>query len=154
MNLESQLTSFELSKKLKEIDIKQESIFFWYKKENCDWNIFHHHRLNILALHKKENVISAFTVAELMDIIPYYVDTKKNEPFNTFRFNMQICMIAPEGLDSITRCYLTNYKCDSTEIAGENAWLSRELFYHNIYDSNLADALAKTIIKLREDNLF
>lgn len=72
MKLEDQVTSLELSKKLKELGVKQESLFWWTRtftrksgeyKEDSEW-----------YLQFKKNGIgghySAFTVAELGEMLP------------------------------------------------------------------------------------
>lgn len=67
VNLESQVCTLELSKQLKELWVKQESYFYW---SNIDTS---HPRL---VMHFDQPVrsgdfwISAFTVAELMDLLP------------------------------------------------------------------------------------
>ena len=65
MELSKQLTSLELSQKLKSLGVKQESYFFWFdiKKElypSCckGW------------VYNKEHKISAFTVAQLGEMLP------------------------------------------------------------------------------------
>ena len=70
MKLEQQVTSLELSKKLKELGVKQESLWWWVK-----WNKKVHTKGNFpiswqveLAPHKKCKSISAFTVAELLEL--------------------------------------------------------------------------------------
>lgn len=61
MKLEQQVCSLELAKKLKELGVKQESLFYWYSLINS-WRIDN----------KKSNEsdISAFTVAELGEMLP------------------------------------------------------------------------------------
>ena len=77
MNIESQVTSLELSKRLKELNIEQNSLFCWldginreeyriFPNEPCfpalDWQ---------KGKHKTHNDgYSAFTVAELLELLP------------------------------------------------------------------------------------
>jgi hypothetical protein len=63
MKIEQQVVSFELAIKLKELGIKQESLY-WYNKEGelITSGYFHYK--------EKSTYISAFTVAELGDILP------------------------------------------------------------------------------------
>ena len=83
MNLESQVCSFELSKKLKELGIKQDSYFYYWSCEdkNCDCS----EKIQ-LKDGEPENLIgySAFTVAELGEILfsigfKMYPPRKENE---------------------------------------------------------------------------
>lgn len=63
MNLENQVCSLELAKKLKELDVKQESLFSWYKGEVRRGNQL------TQELTRGEPPVSAFTVAELGNIL-------------------------------------------------------------------------------------
>lgn len=69
MKLEDQVTSLELSKKLKEIGVKQESLFYWVDNEKwsdeCQLEY-----IPELEFPRDENSISAFTVAELGELFP------------------------------------------------------------------------------------
>lgn len=78
MKLEHQVTSLELSKRLKELGVKQESIFFYDKGG-----------LLMRPLDPTGNqhtVYSAFTVAELGEMLPSFVETYKthDEGYNWF----------------------------------------------------------------------
>ncbi len=76
MKLESQVVSLELSKKLKELGVKQESVFYWgwfqgYAPEGSDGKgilyFSDYHDIPELAV---EQIASAFTVAELGEMLP------------------------------------------------------------------------------------
>ncbi len=72
MNLDDQVCSFELAKKLKKLGVKQESLFFWREHGEIshsskyvdprDWS-------------KVENIkcIAAFTASELGEMLPDYI---------------------------------------------------------------------------------
>ena len=65
MNLKEQVTSLELSKKLKELGVEQNSIFWWvnYTSGKEDWDLkFSKQRL-------ASEFISAFSVAELGEML-------------------------------------------------------------------------------------
>jgi len=78
MNIEDQVVSLELAKKLKEIGVKQESLWKWYSRE---WRTngekkkaFYVGRSDAdvprLSSDSVNEVASAFTVAELMEQLP------------------------------------------------------------------------------------
>lgn len=90
MNLESQVVSLELSKKLKELGVEQKSIFYWIEKNTPTVNLpalslsfkiseyndgsykFCSDELGTHFLkpnHEKYSIYSAFTVAELGEIL-------------------------------------------------------------------------------------
>ncbi len=153
MNIEMQVTNLSISKRLKELDIKQKSLFYWIRAET-DKNIEAYGLTYIsLMFDKKENfkeINSAFTASELIDMLPHMVDEKTNEPFNNFRFWMTKSFIVEGMVEPKKFIYIVNYKCDSTECGGEGAWLQRQLT-RNIHDSNLSNALALMIIYLIEN---
>lgn len=65
MKLEDQVVSLELSKQLKELGVKQESLFYWEIDLQNKWRLFFEDgspRMNPNA--------SAFTVAELGQLLP------------------------------------------------------------------------------------
>jgi len=70
MELQKQVTSLEISKRLKELGVKQESLFWWYSTNN-GWMI--------TAEPKKwmDEKTSAFTVAELGTILPKGVASRQ-----------------------------------------------------------------------------
>jgi len=71
MKIKKQVASLKLSKKLKELGVKQESLFYWVRvvenrKESFvgpEYNLF-------LQSRNKKDRVSAFTVAELGEILP------------------------------------------------------------------------------------
>lgn len=84
MNLESQVCSLELAKRLKELGVKQDSLFYWGSYENPIYGItseykvpdeqwFVHYIEDSLAIKVPPDYsISAFTVAELGEMLPSY----------------------------------------------------------------------------------
>ena len=68
MNLEQQVCSLELAKKLKVLGVRQESAFYWWDPSfgNDRWKIlFNEHSMEL-----DSERISAFTVAELGEMLP------------------------------------------------------------------------------------
>lgn len=64
MNLQSQVCNLELAKQLKELGVKQESIF-WFKPTGS------YPTLMIVDEEKTEDYYSAFTVSELGEMLPW-----------------------------------------------------------------------------------
>lgn len=64
MNLESQVCNLELSKKLHELEVKQESLFKWYR---CSPNTF---KIAKYSKNKERIICSAFTASELLELLP------------------------------------------------------------------------------------
>lgn len=144
MDIEQQVCSLELAEKLKELCIKQESYFYYGRNSLTETVEVGHY-----SQHWPAN-ISAFTAPELGDILPNHITTIENEPFNNYR----ICLTKFYSVSEkqTINNYIINYECDSTEIHGENAWLRRRLT-NNIYDPNLANAMAKMLIYLIENKI-
>ena len=141
MKLEDQVCSLELAKKLFDLSVPQESLFYWVNnfrgiqlagKDNIEieWSI---------NPSSNKGNWSAFTVSELFELLPAFIDTKQNEPFNGFWF-------ALNKRRALNIKYIANYHCDTAPF-GERPC---DLFSHNIYDEKLADCLAKVLIDLLE----
>lgn len=77
MTTQDQVTSPEPSKKLKELSVKQESLFYWNKNANLissfNWGDVDREDWEII----KGDLISAFTVAELGEMLPRRIKTIK-----------------------------------------------------------------------------
>lgn len=67
MQLEKQVCSLELAKKLKELGVKQESHFRWYHASLIPWNVVTSHGFS--NEEARERSPSAFTVAELGELL-------------------------------------------------------------------------------------
>src|SRR5213080_1394008 len=75
MRLEEQVTSLELAKKLKELGVPQESLYYWYTSEFGEPHIEHKPSNNV----RDWESVSAFTVAELGEMLPqFHTSTSKN----------------------------------------------------------------------------
>ncbi len=143
MKIGDECCSLELSKKLKELGVSQESLFYWIKFFN--WDIF------LGGKHTQDyhsECLSAFTAAELMEMLPAYIDNKINEPFNFFGLSLN-------KRSSKNIQYIINYHCDSFILDAGRMFnpFSDKLIPHNICDENLANCLAKTLIYLTENKL-
>jgi hypothetical protein len=83
MTLESQVCSLEFAKRLRELGVKQESLYYWIKnkftEEEYSWSIFAHKACQgedcyvLEEWKQKPYCYSAFTVAELGMILPVQV---------------------------------------------------------------------------------
>lgn len=70
MKLEQQVVSLELAKQLKELGVKQDSLFYWSKQvDQIHWGLEH---AKYFAVDKRQDV-SAFTVAELGEMLPLHI---------------------------------------------------------------------------------
>jgi len=163
MNLESQICSLELAKRLKELHVKQESLFFHINVIG-DWNItanitekdkmyLNHLTYDIFPL---TDIYSAFTVSELFTLLPHRITLKEGEPFNSFRLRVEKGIWCLENKDvgfeniKYSNFYSVNYYCDTTDQTLE--WQFNALM-KNITDENCANALAKMLAHLIEKEM-
>jgi hypothetical protein len=80
MKMEHQLTSLELAKKLKELGVKQESSFQWWRARNNN-NFFIGDGEGVTRVWEDDEsgvevIASAFTVAELGEMLPMKLEDK------------------------------------------------------------------------------
>jgi len=152
MKLEAQVCSLEAGKKLKEIGVNQESFFYWhypvYQREDFKWEITTMHKI---FYENMERCISAFTAAELLQLLPVHVDIKEDEPFNGYRMVINRFYLYNQQ-EKMVPAFIVNYECDSCETTGPDAFIKRKLI-RNIYDENLANVLANMLIYLVENKL-
>lgn len=127
MNLESQAASLELSKRLQELGVKQESIFCYQDIENNNPSVFPR-RFNLIdfRISSFDERIAAFTASELGEMLPETIEIdEEGEPVG----------------------YFTCHKID-------NEWIC--LFSHSNLiekDKSQSNAFAKMLIHLLENNL-
>ena len=85
MELKDQVCSLESARKLKELGVKQESLFYWNEDETeLGGSSF---RIESYQLHPENSIyesFSAFTVAELGDLLPSHVQGNKLRQFKLF----------------------------------------------------------------------
>ncbi len=156
MNLEDQVCSLELSKKLLTLGVKQDSYFVWYGFENPLKAIFTESDIDIWRIGTSKDcskggadwVYTAFTAAELGDLLPNGVVTQNDQPFNCFR--IKISKFISFDNEKTIRNFIINYESDTCEMSGKQGFLPRKLT-KNIYDPNLANAMAKMLIYLIEN---
>ena len=77
MKLEQQCCSLELAKKLKELGVKQESYFYWLEYKSFPvkpWQL--ETKESLKNVNYPEKAISAFTVAELGEMLPWRIEAK------------------------------------------------------------------------------
>lgn len=78
MTLEKQVTGLDISQRLKELGVKQESLFWWYSTNN-GWMI------TAEPANWMDEKTSAFTVAELGELLPAHFEAEKfNTPENSW----------------------------------------------------------------------
>ncbi len=159
MNLESQVTNLELSKRLKELNIPQESLFYWECSE--DWYGHSSTKKNIITYDKNVYVpsdgytwYSAFTAAELLAMLPYHILSKEPEPFNSYRLYISGSVIIknPECIDPV-RTHIVNYVADTYGIDALENLLTNRYLTKNLWDENPANALGKMLVYLHETGL-
>ncbi len=150
-NLEWQLSNLELSKKLKELEVKQESLFYWEEVVDED-NLKPELKYIDIKYTKdkfgeydggrkwQQKYYSAFTVAELFDKLPNGFFLGKDED------NGYYCGCCLEFIEEINPKF---YKKLDEKFYG---WLE-EFAEEQTEDKNPANALAKMLIYLKENKL-
>lgn len=169
MKLSDQVITLETAKKLKELGIKRDNIY-WHiidnKNEsyiinnNDNDDIFLLYRNDIYAYNYAgcqasysltiEEKYAAFTASEIMNMLPSRINILDyEEPFDNYRFNMSACHISMHGATKFIKHYAINYHCDT--LAGDEIFCHpRQLFDHNIINPNLAECCALVLIMIIE----
>lgn len=142
MKLEDQVCSLELAKRLKYLGVKQESFFFWTEIEGKKFlNSAHGYTCQVSKEFKgrisKENDTSAFTVAELGDMLPTNIP---DCPVTGKDYGCLKMLKAQEG-------FILGYN-KSTSITA-----SKEVFIPMATDLKETDARAKMLIHLIEKGI-
>ena len=152
MNLEQQCVSLYLATWLKELGVKQESYFVWYKlKENQEFNNFISESWQIDDS-ERFDTIAAYTAAELLALLPHHITTKEPEPYNSYRLYISGAVIVknPEWIEP-TRTHFVNYSCDTFSL--DKTYFMGKYLTGNIWDENPANAFAKMLVYLYEQGL-
>ena len=132
--MKKHVTSLELSKKLKELGVKQESEFYWVKNIQGITELYFNGNPTSAPIYViYPDAISAFLSSELGEMLPYLVEGKdKNFFYET------------------GKCEKNNRYCREHEVG-----YSREGYdvLYSITDNTEANARAKMLIYLIENNL-
>ena len=75
MNLEDQVCSLELAKKLKELSVKQKSYFSWVNDKDYSWQVWNPTFASEYETDSTTEWLAAFTVSELGEMLPPYFCT-------------------------------------------------------------------------------
>lgn len=146
MKLEDQVCSLELAKQLKELGIRQESVFHWVKTDHLkkDYSVVMIYSENF----DPNYITSAFTVAELGALLPNIVQKPNSEPFDCFR--LQITKFISIENNKPINNFIVAYICDTHDT---DCFLAARKLFTNTYDPNLANAMAKVLISLIDSKL-
>lgn len=138
MNLESQVASLKLCKRLNELEISNGSEFYWAHDKNCDNEFVWHDEFNHVYQDypEPENICSAFTVAELGMMLPERFDN-----FRTMYIKYEKLREESTGL--------IHWICSYNEDGGYNM----DIVNFETADINEANARAKMLIHLIENGL-
>ena len=141
MKLEDQVCSLELAKKLKELGVKQDGLFRWYR----DSQEAHGHRPPIFYVSREEEnsfdecMADAFTVVELVEMLP--VEIEIGEKKDQKRFHIYLAKEYGDFSDEVQ--YFVEYQERKTNYGLE---------VQRCADTE-ADTCAKMLIYLLENKL-
>ncbi|NOQ38427.1 hypothetical protein GQ472_06085 [archaeon] len=153
MELEIQVVSSEPSKRLKELEVSQDSLFWWVWETRS--RIPKEKLIKVMSeirfeedkgtheyRHKssfgKEKICSAFSVAELGEMLPYLIEGAKDGDI----WSLRIDKIGDEPEDKLDNVWVICYQNCITE-----------QYLHTEYNEKLADAMALMLIHLIENRL-
>ena len=83
MKLKDQVCSLELAKRLKELGVEQDAYFCWGKFEGKSWELYEDSYAGTYLDTVCEEIISAFTVAELGELLNNF-KASKNAHYHKF----------------------------------------------------------------------
>jgi len=144
--IERHVTSLELSKKLDALQLKKQTLFVWEWINDQSYGIRFIPHAVIPTEMNGYKWFNAYTSSELLEIIPTFIDTKKDEPFNNFRIRIEKFIVYEEGY---FQAFSIKYICDTYD-----AMTPIERILCSKWDISLSNALAKMILFLDENNLF
>jgi hypothetical protein len=128
MKLEQQVCSLELARKLKELGVKQESLFYWFTSiKGQDTLLCFEAKLPTEYSYDFEKDCSAYTVAELGEMLPWLFD----------RIDDNWILKISKTFSEWKVSYIGQWQNGST----------------TEFSHNLADAMAKMLIYLLENKL-
>src|SRR5882724_83945 len=159
MTLKDEVCSFEHSKRLKELGIKNDSPFQWVevpKTYSIDSNLVKTITSTEIKLVFGEYATleggyidhwQAFTIGQLFELLPAWIDTGMDQPFNNFWLYVQ-------KRSMLNIQYIAIYICDT--MPGEEAHnpIYQIRSQAKAHDAKLADCLAKCLIYLIENDLY
>ena len=136
MELKDELTSFKLSKQLRKLGVKQYSLFHWMHcnllEDTVPWIVYNEES----RLRENKQYYSAFSVAELMEMLPENI-------YREFKKNCKTCLfiqINKQLYDTEMNYICGYYNSDNVPV------------YH-IDSPKLADVLAEMLIHLIKNKL-
>ncbi len=151
MDLKDKVINFGLAEQLKDLGIDHnKSLFSWIKHDYQKKYHVGFTRITYEGLIQDRNGLQqypAFTSDELMDLLPSFIDTKKGEPYNNF--GLEVYKRTVKNIQ-----YIVKYVCDTHGVDRYGSLAKVTFTNRNIYDENLANALAKMLILLIEENLY
>lgn len=155
MNIEDQVCSLELAKRLKELGVKQESLFTYF---NIDGEGKYHIYFCECLPEEGEYAgkpIAAFTVAELGEMLPnaIAIDDKEDE-FNHYRINIKKFnyVESPATPLEVKPSWIINYYDNTIKEGGTGLIeVTKSLLRKSVWDKSEANARAKCVIKLIEE---
>lgn len=133
MDLKDQLTSLEPSKRLRELGVPQDSLFYWNTKKEV---LVYSKHLSVAPIDFGDDYYSAFTLAELGEMLPVSINLPSGE-------NVGYC------------CVKTIHKYICGYDTSENTWarLNDSEYYMVGIAETEADARAMLLIYLIENKL-
>lgn len=154
MRIRDEVCSQPLANKLKELGMKQSSLFYWIK--GVDTKIGPKFWAITSVDHFEDGIkgsdcmhCSAYTSDELLNIIPAHVLLPENHPVHPAPFNSFFLTFSKRSTCNIQ--WIGNYHSDT--MRPEDVPFGRKMIPHNIYDEKLSDFSAKLLIYLIENEL-
>ena len=148
MKLEKQVTSLKLSKKLKELGVKQESLFSWLKTPK-EWRLVASSpELEVRSFYVGKELVSAFTATELGEKLPVIW----GELLLGNDGNSLIRIYKNMGDDMLVNWTVIYDTQGRTPFVKKGEKVKKGLF-HQEDGENLAKVLAKMLIYLKENKL-
>lgn len=164
MELETQVCSLELAKRLQQLEVRRHSYFLYIINElefvklirakSTDFYLVDDDGFKYALSWYMQNewkFYKAYTASELLDIIPTKIQTKDEEPFNDYRLQMQMGILSTDG-KTFAKNYIFNYEPTTFEARDDGTLKSNYTFMEkSIYDESLSNAAAKLLIYLLEN---
>jgi hypothetical protein len=144
MNFRNETVSLDLSEQLYNTGIPQKSLYYWGYESSRKNFVFLTKNPPMIRIDDGDEcniscIISAFTVSELLEMIPAQIQTEDNAPFDHYYLNIEKRM--NEKIQ-----YIVSYICDSCSLDGR---FNKLIFK---CDHSLPDALSLMLLWLKESN--